>query len=76
MAELPEEDPVPVADLPVFVDPPDPEPLVGADDGVKTAVGFAMQELTTAVAEAVEAAAFTVPLPLKLQSACVRPCSS
>lgn len=57
-------------------DDPD-EPDVGAADGVKTAVGFAIHELTIALAETVEeAAVLTVPLPLKLQALAVRPLSS
>lgn len=69
VAELDEVDPE-------LEDDPD-EPDVGAADGVKTAVGFAIHELTIALAETVEeAAVLTVPLPLKLQALAVRPLSS
>lgn len=71
VAELPFVDVLPV------LEDPEPVPAVGAADGVKTAVGFAMQELTTELAETVAAAAvLTVPLPPKLQALAVRPLSS
>lgn len=71
VAELAEVDPE------LVDDPDEPDAPVGAADGVKTAVGFAIHELTTALAETVEeAAVLTVPLPLKLQALAVRPLSS
>ena len=50
-------------------------PEVGAADGVKTALGLAMQELAAALADA-PAALFTVPLPEKLHAVAVFPLSS
>jgi len=67
--------PAPVGEVdPDFVPP---LPAVGAEEGVKTALGFAMQELAAALADTLGAAAlFTVPLPAKLQAVALRPLSS
>lgn len=75
IAELPDAPLLPVEEVfPVFVPP---LPAVGAGDGVKTALGLAMQELAAELADALGAAAlFTVPFPAKLQAVAVRPLSS
>lgn len=64
--------------VPAFVVPVAPGALlVGADDGVKIALGFAMQELAAALESTDDGAKLlTVPLPPKLQASLFRFCDS